>query len=118
MIYNFFILFLTENNEDAENFALTYVIKDEKMQLFIDYFENNERIIDINVQDQNRNIFLILYVKEGINKIVKFLLGKGITINIQNDEGNTTLHYSLSSKNLKWLKSLENMVLQKIEKIN
>jgi hypothetical protein len=92
-----FIKGMTE--KDNTYSVLKKLIKDEKIQLFIDFYENNERIIDINVQDQDGNTFLILCVKEGLNEIAKFLLDKGININIQNDEGNTALHYALSSKN-------------------
>ena len=94
-----FIKGMTE--KDNTYSVLKKLIKDEKIQLFMDFFENNERIIDINVQDQDGNTFLILCVKEGLNEIAKFLLDKGIDINIQNDEGNSALHYALSSKNFK-----------------
>ena len=67
----------------------------------MDYFNNNSRIIDINMQDKDGNTFLILCVKEDLTQLVKNLLEKGINPNIQNNEGNTALHYALSAHNFK-----------------
>ena len=53
----------------------------------------------MNVKDNDGNTFLILSVKQGLDIIAKTLLEKGVDVNIQNNEGNSALHYALSSKN-------------------
>ena len=67
--------------------------------LFIDYFNDVYKKIDINSRDGEGNTFLILSVKSGMNYISKILLEKGADVNIQNYEGNAALHFALSRKN-------------------
>ena len=74
-------------------------IKEGETILFIEYFNNNYRRIDINSRDDDGNTFLILSIKQGLNYITKSLLEKGVDVNIQNNEGNSALHFALSGKN-------------------
>ena len=74
-------------------------IQEGETLLFTEYFNNNYRRIDINSKDENGNTFLILSIKQGLNFITKTLLERGVDVNIQNNEGNTALHYALSGKN-------------------
>ena len=67
----------------------------------MEYFNNNSRNLDINTQDEDGNTFLILCVKQNLEKLAKILLERGINPNIQNKEGNSALHYALSGKNFK-----------------
>jgi ankyrin repeat protein len=78
---------------------LKNLIKEGKELLFIDYFNHNSKIIDKNYKDEDGNTFLILSIKYNMNNISKMLINKGININIQNNDGNSALHFALSSKN-------------------
>ena len=89
------------SEKDNTYSTLKNLIKEGKIFSFMDYFNNNSRIIDINMQDKDGNTFLILCVKEDLTQLVKNLLEKGINPNIQNNEGNTALHYALSAHNFK-----------------
>ena len=74
-------------------------IQESETLLFTEYFNNNYRRIDIDSQDDDGNTFLILSIKQGLNYITKTLLERGVDVNIQNNEGNSALHYALSGKN-------------------
>ena len=74
-------------------------IKEGEETLFDRYFNNIYRIININSKDNDGNTFLILSVKQGLNYISKLLLERGANPNIQNNEGNSALHFALSGKN-------------------
>ena len=65
----------------------------------MEYLNNNSRKIDINIQDEDGNTFLILSIKHSLNKLSEILLEKGINVNIQNKDGNSALHYALSGQN-------------------
>ena len=74
-------------------------IQEGETLLFTEYFNNNYRRIDMNAKDEDGNTFLILSIKQGLNFITKTLIEKGVDLNIQNNEGNSALHYALSGKN-------------------
>ena len=74
-------------------------IQEGETLLFIEYFNNNYRRIDMNAKDEDGNTFLILSIKQGLNFVTKTLLEKGVDVNLQNNEGNSALHYALSGKN-------------------
>ena len=78
---------------------LRTLIKEGEISLFNEYFHQNCKFIDINCKDEDGNSLLILSVKVGMNNISKILLEAGIDVNIQNNEGNSALHYALSGKN-------------------
>ena len=78
---------------------LEELIKRGEILLFIEYFNDYSNKININQQDEKGNTLLILAIKQGLNTICKLLLKNGIDINIQNDNGNSALHYALSGKN-------------------
>lgn len=87
-----------ERKENTINILKNLIILGEGA-LFLEYFNKNSKFIDINDRDEKGNSFLILSVKYGLNNLSKMLIKKRININIQNKEGNTALHYALSSKN-------------------
>ena len=74
-------------------------IQEGETLLFTEYFNNNYRRIDMNAKDEDGNTFLILSIKQGLNFVTKTLLEKGVDVNLQNNEGNSALHYALSGKN-------------------
>ena len=93
----FEILRKITKKEDIEIILRTFILEGETT-LFTEYFKNNYRRININSKDEDGNTFLILSTKQGLNFITKTLLEKGIDVNIQNNLGNSALHYALSAK--------------------
>ena len=87
--------------KDNTKIILKNLINEGEIFLFMEYFNNNSRNLDINIQDEDGNTFLILCVKQNLEKLVKFLLERGINPNIQNNVGNSALHYALSGRNFK-----------------
>jgi hypothetical protein len=96
-----FYLKLLNNIKGRENIhiILNNLIKQGEESLFKAYFNNYIRIININSIDEDGNTFLILSIKRGLFSITKMLLENGINVNIQNNKGNSALHYALSGKN-------------------
>ena len=96
-----FYLKLLNNIKGRENIhiILNNLIKQGEESLFQAYFNNYIRIININSIDEDGNTFLILSIKRGLYSITKMLLENGINVNIQNNKGNSALHYALSGKN-------------------
>ena len=75
------------------------LIRRGEVLLFIEYFNDNSKNINLNSQDQNGNTLLILAIRQGLNTICKLLMKNGIDVNAQNLYGNSALHYALSGKN-------------------
>jgi hypothetical protein len=75
------------------------LIRRGEVLLFIEYFNDNSKNINLNSQDQNGNTLLILAIRQGLNTICKLLMKNGIDVNAQNRYGNSALHYALSGKN-------------------
>ena len=99
MPYNKYeLLQLIKDKQNIESILRLFILRGETM-LFIDYFNDVYKKIDINSRDGEGNTFLILSVKSGMNYISKILLEKGADVNIQNYEGNAALHFALSRKN-------------------
>lgn len=96
-----FYLKLLNNIKGKENIhiILNNLIKQGEESLFRAYFNNYIRIININSIDEDGNTFLILSIKRGLYSLTKMLLENGINVNIQNNKGNSALHYALSGKN-------------------
>ena len=65
---------------------------------FISYFQKLEKKIDINQQIYEGNTLLIFSTKEGNMPISKYLCQQGANVNIQNDLGNTALHYAIANQ--------------------
>ena len=82
------------NLEDAYLELLINVIEGKNRQ-FVVCFEKNKQFIDLNQKLIKGNTLLITSVKEGNIAIAKFLCDQGIDVNIQNNSGNTALHYAL-----------------------
>ena len=96
--YIYDLLKQIKSKEIIESILRLFIIEGEAY-LFIQYLNKVLKKIDINSKDERGNTFLILSVKTGMNYISKILLEKGIDPNIQNYEGNSALHFSLSRKN-------------------
>ncbi len=80
-------------------FQLIKAVYDGKNKFFINFFNQNKKIIDINQIVLEGNTLLLLAVREGNYQITKFLCEENADVNIQNNEGNSALHYALSGKN-------------------
>ena len=87
-----------KDKENIESILRLFIIEGESM-LFIEYFNEVLKRIDINSKDSEGNTFLILSIKSGMNYVSKLLLEKGANPNIQNHDGNSALHFALSRKN-------------------
>ena len=87
-----------KDKENIESILRLFIIEGESM-LFVEYFNDLLKRIDINSKDGEGNTFLILSIKAGMNYVSKLLLEKGANPNIQNYEGNSALHFALSRKN-------------------
>ena len=61
-------------------------------------FEEKKKLLNINQQLIEGNTLLILSAREGNHAITKFLCEQGIEVNLQNDMGNTALHYAIGSQ--------------------
>ena len=79
-------------------FELITSIFECKSNNFIEYFEKNKKYIDINQQLIEGNTLLILSSREGNAIITKFLCEQGLEVNIQNNMGNTALHYAIANQ--------------------
>jgi hypothetical protein len=58
-----------------------------------------EEDIGIDIIDQFGNSLLVLAAQQGSKRMCKYLLRRGATINWQNLQGNTALHYAYAYKN-------------------
>ena len=65
---------------------------------FFSCFQKLEKKIDINQQIYEGNTLLIFSTKEGNMPISKYLCQQGANVNIQNDLGNTALHYAIANQ--------------------
>ena len=108
-----FILQLNENNFKIKNkgefllknaktiddiyLGLCFLIVEGKEKLFINKMEELKELIDINNQIIDGNTFLILATREGNKNIIKFLCENKCEMNLQNDKGNTALHYAIGN---------------------
>ena len=90
----------SENNLNLEEIyleLLSHIIEGRNNQFF-KLFEKNKRYIDINEKLIEGNTLLIISSREGNLNITKFLCSQGIKVNIQNDKGNTALHYAIGNQ--------------------
>jgi ankyrin repeat protein len=108
-----FILQLNENNFKIKNkgefllknaktiddiyLGLCFLIVEGKEKLFINKLEELKELIDINNQIIDGNTFLIFATREGNKNIIKFLCENKCEMNLQNDKGNTALHYAIGN---------------------
>ena len=83
------------NNIDEIYLKLIKLIIERKSKDFINYYEKNKELININEEILNGNSLLILSIKEGNYNIAKFLVEQGSEVNNQNHNGNTALHYAV-----------------------
>ena len=91
------------DNEDQINYEKIYIqlIKyamEGKHKSFEKYFEENKLLIDINQELYEGNTLLIFCAKEGNFHITKFLCENDAEVNIQNNSGNTALHYAIGKQ--------------------
>ena len=87
----------SSNIEDIYYELLSYIIEGKNKQ-FLRLFERNKRFIDINQKLIEGNTLLIISSREGNLILTKFLCSEGIKVNIQNDRGNTALHYAIGNQ--------------------
>ena len=98
-----------ENNKEKEDmddelfyveiyFVLIKLIIEGKNKAFAKFFEKNKNFIDVNQELFDKNTLLILCAKEGNYYITKFLCEQGAEVNLQNNSGNTALHYALGKQ--------------------
>ena len=85
------------NLEDIYFDLVTYIIEAKNKQ-FIKLFDENKKAININQQLIEGNTLLILSAREGNHPISKYLCDRGIDVNIQNNAGNTALHYAIGNQ--------------------
>ena len=91
--------FLLKNYRTIEDIylGLCFLIVEGKEKLFINKMEEMKELIDINNKIFDRNTFLILATMEGNKNLVKFLCENKCEMNLQNDKGNTALHYAIGN---------------------
>ena len=80
---------IIDNNGET---LLSYSIKNKKediCQLIL-----SSKILDLSYQDKMGNSYLHLAVMNKLEGVVKSLIEKGIYINMQNNDGNTPLHFA------------------------
>ena len=87
----------SNNLEDIYYHLLNFIIES-KNKLFIKLFEEKKKLIDMNQQLIEGNTLLILSAREGNHAITKFLCEQGTDVNIQNNSGNTALHYAIGNQ--------------------
>ena len=91
--------FLLQNYKTIEDIyiGLSFLIIEGKERLFLNKLDELKDLIDINCQIFDGNTFLIIATREGNKNIIKTLCEKNCEINIQNDKGNTALHYAIGN---------------------
>ncbi len=91
--------FMLQNYKTIEDIylGLSFLIIENKEKLFITKIEELKELIDINNQIFDGNTFLIIATREGSKNIIKFLCDNNCEMNIQNDKGNTALHYAIGN---------------------
>ena len=87
----------SNNLEDIYYELLSYIIEGKNKQ-FLRLFKKNKNFIDINQKLIEGNTLLIISAREGNLMITKFLCTEGIKVNLQNDKGNTALHYAIGNQ--------------------
>ena len=86
-----------KSSDDTYLNLLTYMVEGRNKQ-FIKLFYQKKRLININQKLIEGNTLLILGAREGNFILCKFLCEQGIEVNLQNNMGNTALHYAIGSQ--------------------
>jgi len=91
---------ISSESKDAEDiyYELVRFIFESKNKHFIECFERNKKSINVNQQLVEGNSLLILSSREGNPTITRFLCEQGSQINMQNNNGNTALHYAIANQ--------------------
>lgn len=91
--------FLLENGKTVEDIyvGLSFLIVENNAKMFINKIKELNNSIDINHQFFEGNTFLIMASREGNKNIAYFLCQQHCELNIQNDKGNTALHYAIGN---------------------
>ena len=91
--------FLLENGKTIEDIyvGLSFLIVENNGKMFINKIKELNNCIDINHQFFEGNTFLIMASREGNKNIAYFLCQQHCELNIQNDKGNTALHYAIGN---------------------
>ena len=77
--------------------GLSFLILEGNEKFFITKVTELNDTIDINFPIFEGNTLLIISTREGNKNITKFLCQSGCELNIQNDKGNTALHYAIGN---------------------
>ena len=91
--------FLLENGKTVVDIyvGLSFLIVENNAKMFINKIKELNNSIDINHQFFEGNTFLIMASREGNKNIAYFLCQQHCELNIQNDKGNTALHYAIGN---------------------
>ena len=86
--------------KDLENiyFELLTFIMESKNRQFFKLFEIHKSMIDVNQALLGGNTLLIISAKHGNFSVAKFLCDQQVNVNIQNNNGNTALHYAIGNQ--------------------
>ena len=90
---------MIENCKTLEDIyiGLSFLIIEGNEKFFITKVTELNDTIDINFPIFEGNTLLIISTREGNKNITKFLCQSGCELNIQNDKGNTALHYAIGN---------------------
>lgn len=91
---------ISSESKDVDEifYELVRYIFESKNKNFMEFFERNKKIIDMNQQLEGGNSLLIISSREGNPAITRFLCEQGLEINMQNNNGNTALHYAIANQ--------------------
>lgn len=91
---------ILENYKSIEDvyLGLVSLIIEGENKLFMQYFTKHRLSLDINAHLIEGNTMLIISCIEGNAIITKFLCEQGCETNIQNNYGNTALHYAIANQ--------------------
>lgn len=65
-------------------------------------------MVNEQILDSEGNSLVILATITGNQKVIELLLNKGFDADVQNEDGNTALHYAIDAKMLKIVELLIN----------
>ena len=91
---------ISSEDKDVDDifYELVRYIFESKNKNFMEFFERNKKNINMNQQLEGGNSLLIISSREGNATITRFLCEQGLEINMQNNNGNTALHYAIANQ--------------------
>ena len=97
LLSNYMDISERKGSDDTYLNLLSYMIEGRNKQ-FIKLYYQKRRFINVNQKLIDGNTLLILGAREGNFILCKFLCEQGIEVNLQNNMGNTALHYAIGSQ--------------------